>query len=210
MQIAIALCRNFRNSTIIYLFFLKCHGNPASVIILKKRKPGLMSAHVLLPSARRRHGCRLGSLEYERIDSESSVRATGDPNGCCDDGLLSDYPLASPARSPSPPPSAQCCTLVRANTTSSSSALQTGDAGLPGLARGRQSQPSLSVTPHPGCCSPPPVPSSNPCLTLEKPKAAPQYVSIVSPVSCRGLQRSGPVRPPAADDGPSLSLYALL
>lgn len=152
-----------------------------------------MSAHVLLPSARRRRGCRLGSLEYERIDSESSVRATGDPNGCCDDGLLSDYPLASPARSPSPPPSAQCCTLVRANTTSSSSALQTGDAGLHGLARGRQSQPSLSVTP-PGCCSPPPVPSSNPCLTLEKAKAAPQYVPIVSICVSSQLQRASKKR----------------
>lgn len=120
-------------------------------------------------------------------------------------------PLAPPVRLPAP--SAACLFVQTPQAHHQRCCRRGGVVGLPGLARGRQSQPSLSVTPPPTprvCGSPPPVPSSNPRLTPEKPKAAPEYVSIVSPVGCRGLQRSGPVRPPAADDGPSLSLYALL
>lgn len=90
--------------------------------LLRARLMSAAHARVSPPLPGRRHGCRRWSLEYECIDSESSVRATGDPNGCCDDGLFSGYPPAClPARShplcPSPPPSTQCCLFVRTNTT---------------------------------------------------------------------------------------------
>lgn len=147
------------------------------------------------PSARRRHGCRLPSPEYERIDSGSSVRATGDPNGRCDDGLLSGYPLACFARSLAPP-------VHLPGPGAASRSHRTLPELVISAADGRR-RPPLA---HQGAIEPascwsvaPSVESS--CLTL---------VSVVSPVSCRGLQRSGPVRPPTADDGPSLSLYALL
>lgn len=115
-------------------------------------------------------------------------------------------PLAPPVRLPAPSAAHLFVQTPQAHHQRCRRAMRAS----PGSPGGDRASRRCRLPPPLVCSSPPPVPSSNPCLTLEKPKPAPQYVSIVSPVSCRGLQRSGPVRPPAADDGPSLSLYALL
>lgn len=116
-------------------------------------------------------------------------------------------PLAPPVRLPAP---IAACLFVQTPQAHHQRCCRRAMRASPGSPGGDRASRRCRLPPPPVCSSPPPVPSSNPRLTLEKPKAAPEYVSIVSPVGCRGLQRSGPVRPPTADDGPSLSLYALL
>lgn len=98
----------------------------------------------LLPG--RRHGCRRWSLEYARIDSESSVRATGDPNGCCDDGLFSGYPPCCLPRSlPRPLPQSASQHPVPPVCSYKYPTLVVSAADFV-LTRGRQSQQPLSVT----------------------------------------------------------------